>query len=89
MTVHASDLPLAVRQRLGLEDTPRAGKKSRAGQGLSVPCPGHCGCGQPFPTALAWEKHAARTGCRHWRIDLDDDMNPDSHSEKTDEENAS
>lgn len=68
--VRAEDLPPKVRQQLGLDDEPTAGKKSRKGQGLSVPCPGHCGCGAPFPTAAAWETHAKDTGCRHWRIDL-------------------
>lgn len=69
MSVHANDLPPEVRKRLGLEAA-KPSKKSRAGQGLSEPCPGHCGCGQPFPTAAAWERHAKSTGCRHWRIDL-------------------
>jgi hypothetical protein len=70
MTVRAEDLPPEVRKRLGLEDQSKASKKSRAGVGLSAPCPGHCGCGCPFPTAAAWERHARKTGCRHWRIDL-------------------
>lgn len=70
MNIRAEDLPTDVRKRLGLDDTPTHATKSRKGQGLTVPCPGHCGCGQPFPTALAWEHHAKTTGCRHWRIDL-------------------
>ena len=69
MTVRAEDLPPEVRKRLGI-DAPKATKKSRAGVGLAEPCPGHCGCGQPFATAAAWELHAKATGCRHWRIDL-------------------
>ncbi len=68
--IRAEDLPLAARKRLGL-DAPKASKKSRAGISEHAPCPGHCGCGQPFPTAAAWERHAKATGCRHWRIDLE------------------
>lgn len=68
MTVHASDLPADVRKRLGLDDA-KPSKKSRAGVADGDPCPGHCGCGKPFQTALAWESHAKTTGCRHWRID--------------------
>lgn len=68
--LHADQLPADVRKRLGLDTKPARSKPSRAGIGLSEPCPGHCGCGHPFPTAAAWETHAKQTGCRHWRIDL-------------------
>lgn len=70
--VHADDLPADVRRKLGLDAKPRRAKPSRAGVGLSEPCPGHCGCGHPFPTAATWERHAKQTGCRHWRIDLEE-----------------
>ena len=77
VTVHASDLPAAVRKKHGL-DGPKTGdpgsrskrKKSRAGVGLSEPCPGRCvTCGERFPDALRWEQHAASTGCSVWSID--------------------
>lgn len=47
-------------------------RKSRAGVGLSEPCPGSCSCGETFPTALAWEKHRDQVaGPGHiWSIDL-------------------
>ena len=71
MTVHAEDLPLAVRRKLGLDAKPTGrAKPSRAGVGLSEPCPGHCGCGESFPTALAWERHAKRAEHTRWSIDL-------------------
>ena len=69
--VRASDLPAEVRKRLGL-DNPSGGRErpSRAGVGLSEPCPGKCGCGARFGTAAAWERHAKQTGHRVWAIDL-------------------
>jgi hypothetical protein len=71
VTINADDLPPAVRKRLGLAGKGRSKPKpSSAGVGLSMPCAGHCGCGEAFPTALAWEKHANVTGCRVWSIDL-------------------
>ena len=45
--------------------------KSRAGISDRTPCPGHCGCGQAFPTAHAWEQHAAEARHRRWNIDLE------------------
>jgi len=73
MTVNADDLPPEVRKRLGLTAGKGRTRKapSRAGVGLSEPCPGHCGCGHPFPTAAKWEAHAKATGCTHWRIDIE------------------
>lgn len=64
-------LPADVRERVEAQygQKPKRGK-SRAGVGLSAPCPGHCGCGEAFPTAAKWERHAKATGCRVWRIDL-------------------
>lgn len=71
MTVNAEDLPPAVRKKLGIDPkSARRAKPSRAGVGLSQPCPGHCGCGQAFPTAARWERHAKTTGHRVWSIDL-------------------
>ncbi len=68
------DLPPKMRaqveQQFGAKTT-RA-KPSRAGVGLSAPCPGHCGCGQAFPTAAKWERHVDRDHGGHgrWSIDL-------------------
>jgi hypothetical protein len=44
--------------------------KSRAGVGLSAPCPGHCVCGEAFPNALRWQEHSDATGHGRWSIDL-------------------
>lgn len=45
-------------------------RPSRAGVGDAAPCPGHCGCGEPFPNARAWERHADAEGHHVWQIDL-------------------
>lgn len=69
--VRLADLPPAVRARVEAElGRSRPHGKSRAGVSSSAPCPGHCACGAPFPTAAAWERHAAATGCSRWNIDL-------------------
>jgi hypothetical protein len=69
--LHADQLPPDVRKRLGLTDKPGKSKPSRAGISLSEPCPGTCNCGQQFPTALAWEKHAQAAGHTRWNITLE------------------
>jgi hypothetical protein len=72
VSINADDLPPDVRRKLGLLGKTRTKPKpSRAGVSESAPCPGHCGCTKPFPSAAAWERHARQTGCTHWRIDLD------------------
>lgn len=68
--LRADQLPAAVRKKHGL-DTGRA-KPSRAGTSDNVPCPGRCACGQQFPTARAWERHADTTGHTRWSIDLEE-----------------
>lgn len=73
MTVHASDLPAHVRARYGLvgPDAPGRKKPTRAGTSTSASGPGRCGtCGTEFPSAKAWEDHAAEAGCTRWDIDL-------------------
>jgi hypothetical protein len=64
--LRADQLPPKVRAQI---ETKRP-RLSRAGVGLSVPCPGHCSCGEAFPTAAAWERHAKTTGHTRWSIDL-------------------
>lgn len=72
MSVNADDLPPKIRRRLGLTSKGRTRPApSRAGTSTNTPCPGHCGCSRPFPSAAAWERHAARTGCTMWKIDID------------------
>lgn len=69
--VKASDLPVATRRKLGLEDEAKASTRpSRAGVGHAAACPGRCGCGETFPTYSKWEKHAAATNHHRWSIDL-------------------
>ncbi len=71
MTVHADDLPAAVRERLGLPGKRSKRKPSRKGTGLSEPSPGACSCGEHFPTAAKWEAHSRAEGAGHSRFDLD------------------
>ena len=70
--VRLDQLPANVRAQVERQlDQPARRTKSRAGVGLSAPCPGHCHCGQAFPTAAAWERHAAAAGHTRWNIDLE------------------
>jgi len=78
--LRADQLPADVRRKLGLagKNSKTSGAKSRKGTGLSVPCPGRCGCGARFPNALLWEKHVDETGCTRWDIELQGDPDGDT-----------
>jgi hypothetical protein len=69
--LRADQLPASVRKKHGLNTKGGRSKPSRAGTSDNVPCPGHCACGEPFPTARAWEHHADTTGHTRWAIDLE------------------
>lgn len=72
MSINADDLPADVRKKLGLAAKTRTRKApSRAGTGHAEPTPGHCGCGAPFTSYAAWERHA-QAGCTRWNLDLGD-----------------
>jgi hypothetical protein len=65
VTIHADDLPRAVRDRLDLPK--HRAKPSRAGTGG----PQHttCECGEDFPTVSRAERHAH--GAVHVRLSID------------------
>jgi hypothetical protein len=74
-TVRLSDLSPKARAKVEAAANAPARKpgrgKSRAGISTRAPCPGHCTCGQPFPTAHTWELHAKAAGHTRWNIDLE------------------
>jgi hypothetical protein len=69
MGLKLSDLPPAMRDKVLAQagEKPRA-KKSRAGTGDGAPCPGHCSCGEAFPSYPPWERHWSYG--HRWSIDL-------------------
>ena len=69
MGLKLSDLPPAMRDKVLAQagEKPR-GKKSRAGTGDGQPCPGHCSCGEAFPSYPPWERHWSYG--HRWVIDL-------------------
>lgn len=75
------DLPPKVRAQVDAQLGPQRPRKSRAGVGLSAPCPGRCGCGERFPTAAKWERHVDRDHGGHGRWDIDlPEYDPDTTS---------
>lgn len=69
--LRADQLPADVRRKHGLDTASGRKKPSRAGTSDNTPCPGTCGCGEQFPTAKAWERHADKTGHTRWNITLE------------------
>jgi hypothetical protein len=78
--VRLSDLPPKVRARVIDQLATDIGaqiqrkRRSRAGVGDGAPCPGTCHtCGERFPNAAAWQRHAdaIHAGNARWDIDLD------------------
>lgn len=69
MPIHAEELPLAVRRKLGI-DAGKSSTRSRAGTGMGAPCPGTCAaCGKEFSKFTEFERHSKRDH-RRWVIDL-------------------
>jgi len=71
--VSVEDLPPEIRRKLGLGAGRSRPRPSKAGTSTRARSPGWCGsCGVRFGSASAWERHAAETGCRIWRLDVGD-----------------